>query len=119
MNKNLLMDKRIVDRNIQRGLVSQDDYRSHIQALPDASENMEYVSIDSKEEEEAAKTDAGAESAPSAEAGSPDGGSWAAGGHGAGSTPAASPNSSPSVPGQDGAGASPAGRSNPYGTPES
>lgn len=54
MNKDLLMDKRIVHRNIRRGLVRKEDYESHLTSLQDGSSNMEYVSIDAKGEEGAA-----------------------------------------------------------------
>ncbi|MGB0679569.1 MAG: hypothetical protein ACPGUV_07910 [Polyangiales bacterium] len=36
----LLVDKRIVERNIRRGLISRQDYEAHLAALADCSDNI-------------------------------------------------------------------------------
>lgn len=38
-----LLDKRILDRNLAKGLVTQKDVDKHLAALPDKSANAEYV----------------------------------------------------------------------------
>ncbi|MBK8591736.1 MAG: hypothetical protein IPN77_21970 [Sandaracinaceae bacterium] len=38
-----LLDKRILDRNITKGLVTQKEVDKHLAALPDKSANAEYV----------------------------------------------------------------------------
>ncbi len=39
-------DVRVVERNVQRGLVSAEDAAKALAALPDDSENAEYVNVE-------------------------------------------------------------------------
>jgi hypothetical protein len=45
-----LVDKRILERNFKKGTVTRKDYEKYLKDLPDASDNMEVVSIDDEEE---------------------------------------------------------------------
>ena len=51
-----LVDKRIVQRNIEGGLITQAEYEAHLSALPDGEANMELVTLpeDDDEADEAA-----------------------------------------------------------------
>ncbi|HJL15093.1 MAG TPA: hypothetical protein RMH99_05525 [Sandaracinaceae bacterium LLY-WYZ-13_1] len=59
-----LLDKRVVERNIAKGLVDRKEYEKHLGALPDVEDNAEACTPD--EPEEAAEGEA-------AEAGSDEG----------------------------------------------
>ena len=59
-----IVDKRIVERNIQKGLLTRDALEKHLAKLPDAADNAEYVSVD--EENDAAPEAEGAEGAEGA-----------------------------------------------------
>ena len=41
------LDTRMVERNVARGVITQQELQQKISALPDDGENAEYVSIDS------------------------------------------------------------------------
>lgn len=41
-----LVDKRIIERNIEKGLISKEQYQQHLSALPDKEEACERVEID-------------------------------------------------------------------------
>ena len=43
---NFLIDKRIVERNIAKGLVDSDALKKQIEALPDREQNCVHVSLD-------------------------------------------------------------------------
>jgi hypothetical protein len=43
---NFLIDKRIVERNIAKGLVDNDALKKQIEALPDREQNCIHVSLD-------------------------------------------------------------------------
>jgi hypothetical protein len=43
---NFLIDKRVVDRNIAKGLVDGDELKKIIEALPDREQNCVHVSLD-------------------------------------------------------------------------
>jgi hypothetical protein len=43
---NKLMDKRIVERNIAKGLVTKDEYEQHLASLADCEGDYERVEID-------------------------------------------------------------------------
>jgi hypothetical protein len=43
---NFLIDKRIVERNITKGLVDPEVLKKHIEALPDREQNLVHVSLD-------------------------------------------------------------------------
>ena len=58
-----LVDRRTVDRNIQKGLLTREAYQSYLDGLSDAESNVELVSLE--EEEETAE---GSEAEGSAEA---------------------------------------------------
>ncbi len=44
-----LVDKRIVERNIQKGMLTRDDHIKYIGKLPDRAENAEAVSFEEEE----------------------------------------------------------------------
>jgi hypothetical protein len=46
------LDVRVVERNISRGSVRAEDYEKSLKALPDDSENAEYVNIETLAAEE-------------------------------------------------------------------
>lgn len=41
-----MFDKRVVDRNLQQGLISQADQDKYLAKLPDVEDNAEWVEID-------------------------------------------------------------------------
>ena len=43
---NFLVDKRVVDRNIKKGIVDPDQLKQQIEALPDRESNCVHVSLD-------------------------------------------------------------------------
>jgi hypothetical protein len=43
---NFLVDKRVVERNIKKGLVDPDNLKQQIEALPDRESNCVHVSLD-------------------------------------------------------------------------
>jgi hypothetical protein len=43
---NFLIDKRIVERNIAKGLVEAEAYKKQVEALPDRESNCVHVSVD-------------------------------------------------------------------------
>ena len=43
---NFLIDKRIVERNIAKGLVEPEAYKKQVEALPDRESNCVHVSVD-------------------------------------------------------------------------
>lgn len=51
MSDNHLVDKRIVKRNIEKGLLSRKDHQKYLKDLPDASDNMDVVDIGADERE--------------------------------------------------------------------
>jgi hypothetical protein len=53
---NFLSDKRVVERNIKKGLVDPDELKKQIEALPDRESNLVHVSL------EGATTDASSDS---------------------------------------------------------
>ena len=42
--RDILLDRRIVERNIRKGVVTREDYDRHLQALPDVAANAEIIS---------------------------------------------------------------------------
>lgn len=50
---NFLIDKRVVDRNIAKGLVDPEELKRHIEALPDRESNCVHVSLDGSQPEPA------------------------------------------------------------------
>jgi hypothetical protein len=48
-----LVDKRIVERNIDKGLLTKKDYDQHISALADREDNAEIVDFEAQAEEAA------------------------------------------------------------------
>lgn len=44
-NDRWLVDRRIVERNIKKGLISREDYKKYLAQLPDAEGNAEVVHI--------------------------------------------------------------------------
>ena len=47
------MDTRVVERNVDRGVLAAKDVTSALKGLPDDAENAEYVAIDSLVDEDA------------------------------------------------------------------
>ena len=45
-HSNFLIDKRVVDRNIAKGLVDADEYKKEVEGLPDREQNLVHVSLD-------------------------------------------------------------------------
>ena len=41
-NKDQLYDKRIIERNIEKGLATEAEYKSHLEALADQSNNADW-----------------------------------------------------------------------------
>ncbi len=56
----MLVDKRIRERNIDKGMLSRDDYAKYLEKLPDVAANAEFISVD--EPEEKAEATSGEES---------------------------------------------------------
>jgi hypothetical protein len=49
---NSLVDKRVVERNIAKGLVDSETLKKQIEALPDREQNCVRVSLDGESEDE-------------------------------------------------------------------
>jgi hypothetical protein len=47
-----VVDKRVVERNLEKGLISKADLEKHLTALPDAAANAEWSSYDEDEDED-------------------------------------------------------------------
>ena len=45
-----VVDRRIIERNINKGLISRKDFEKYLKDLPDAAPNMEVVSIEDEED---------------------------------------------------------------------
>ena len=60
-NRDFLLDKRVVDRNVAKGLVTYGDLDKHIAALPDVEDNAEPCVPDAAEEPGEAKAETEAE----------------------------------------------------------
>jgi hypothetical protein len=54
---NFLVDKRIVERNIAKGLVDSEALKKQIEALPDREQNCIHVSLDGEPESDDADID--------------------------------------------------------------
>ena len=52
-----LVDKRIVERNIAKGLLTKDDYEKHLADLTDREGDYETVDIEPVESQEASQTE--------------------------------------------------------------
>ena len=50
---NFLIDKRIVERNIAKGLVEPEAYKKQVEALPDRESNCVHVSVDGETSDDA------------------------------------------------------------------
>jgi hypothetical protein len=48
-----LFDKRVVERNLDKGLITQEDIAEYMQSLPDMESNSELLLLDADETEEA------------------------------------------------------------------
>jgi hypothetical protein len=48
---NFLIDKRVVERNIKKGLVEEDALKKQIEALPDRESNLVHVSLEGRTDE--------------------------------------------------------------------
>ncbi|MCA9602340.1 MAG: hypothetical protein R3A78_00185 [Polyangiales bacterium] len=48
-SKETLVDRRTVERNIQKGLLSRKDYENHINGLPDVAPKGEMVHVEPSE----------------------------------------------------------------------
>jgi hypothetical protein len=47
-----VVDKRVVERNLDKGLISKADLEKHLAALPDAAANAEWSTFDDEDEDE-------------------------------------------------------------------
>lgn len=61
-------DKRIADRSIKKGLVSQEEYDAFLRALPDSAEKAEVLDLEEEERQAAARSEALRRTAEPAEA---------------------------------------------------
>lgn len=60
-------DKRILLRNVDSGVVTQDEVNKHIEGLPDAESNAEAISFEASEASESAAPAEAASDAPNAD----------------------------------------------------
>lgn len=51
--RDILLDRRIVDRNIRKGVVTREEYEKHLQTLPDVGGNAEVIAARLGEYDEA------------------------------------------------------------------
>ncbi len=51
IEKDHIFDKRIIERNMKRGRLTQEAYDAHLKALPDESKKAEEVTVDVQEGE--------------------------------------------------------------------
>ena len=49
--REMLLDRRVVERNIRKGLVTREEYQQYVSSLPDAAENAEEIRARLGEEE--------------------------------------------------------------------
>lgn len=49
---NALFDKRILDRNLDKGLITQEQIAEHLKQLPDMEQESELLVLDSEDQEE-------------------------------------------------------------------
>jgi len=54
--KDFLFDKRLTERFIKRGLLTREEYRAHLQSLPDAADKSEPLLPDQNEQSESTET---------------------------------------------------------------
>jgi len=55
--RDILLDRRIVERNIRKGVVTREEYERHLQTLPDVAGNAELIAARLGEREEAIDDD--------------------------------------------------------------
>lgn len=65
-NEDFLLDKRIIKRNITKGLISREDYEKHIANLPDGESNAEVITLTADDEGDADAAPEAAEAAAEA-----------------------------------------------------
>ena len=53
-----MFDKRVVDRNIEKGLISKADHQKYLSKLSDREGDAEWVDMDASEEETASDEEA-------------------------------------------------------------
>lgn len=58
-NSAFLLDKRTVERNIKKGLISRKDYEQHLESLKDVEDNAEVIDFASPDEEGGSETSEG------------------------------------------------------------
>jgi hypothetical protein len=65
-----LFDKRLVEKNIRRGLVTRKQYNAHLKTLSDVGDNLEHLELeeDSEEAEEAEAVETAEAAEPAVEA---------------------------------------------------
>ena len=44
-----LVDRRVIERNIRKKLISQKDFEAHLAALPDTESNAEFIKVSAAE----------------------------------------------------------------------
>jgi|SaaInl4_150m_RNA_FD_contig_81_506817_length_1403_multi_3_in_0_out_0_2 hypothetical protein len=51
IEKDHIFDKRIIDRNIERGRLTEEEYETHLKALPDEADKAEEIVVEVEEGE--------------------------------------------------------------------
>jgi len=51
IEKDHIFDKRIIERNIERGRLTKEEYEEHLKALPDEAEKAEEITVEVEEGE--------------------------------------------------------------------
>jgi len=46
-----LFDKRLVEKNIRRGLVTRKEYNAYLKSIEDSTENLEHLELEEESEE--------------------------------------------------------------------
>ncbi|HPI39268.1 MAG TPA: hypothetical protein PLJ21_00585 [Pseudobdellovibrionaceae bacterium] len=48
--KDLKFDKRLIEKNINQGVITPEDVKKHLESLPDCSANIDIISFDTASE---------------------------------------------------------------------
>lgn len=51
-----LIDKRVVDRYMQKGMVTKPEYQKYLEKLPDMASNVDYTKVEEEVAEESDET---------------------------------------------------------------
>lgn len=55
--RDMLLDRRVVERNIRKGIVTREEYEAFLKALPDSTDNSELIAARLGEDEEVLEDD--------------------------------------------------------------